>query len=198
VLAGTNRANEEGCSRGRSAAVVGNLSTRARVWVFYLPPATSAAAGRKELCRRSFAVFRPMAPVRVHPPPGRGGSRQSEGQCRWVSHKQGRGWNGPARWGWDSRSPAAALWSDSASKRAHSKRCADRRRRAGSRQRMDCGGLPPLCGVGWVGSRLSHGMLSPRVEARALGLVLQEGRCVRENGGPAPGLSVGASVAEGR
>gem|GEM_PF-6125675 len=66
-----------------------------------------------------------MAPVRVHPPPGRGGSRQSEGQCRWVSHKQGRGWNGPGRWGWDSRSPAAALWSDSASKRARSQRCAD-------------------------------------------------------------------------
>ena len=51
------------------------------VWVFCLPPATSAAAAGKKPCKRSFSVFRAMPPVRAYPPPCRAGSRPSEAEC---------------------------------------------------------------------------------------------------------------------
>jgi len=60
-------------------ALEGNLPTRGQVPVFYLSPASSAAAGSKQLCRRSFAVFQAEAACSGSGTPtgGRHGSRPS-------------------------------------------------------------------------------------------------------------------------
>ena len=49
ALTGTNRGNVEGGSTSQLRPFEGNLPTRGRVWVFCLPPATSAAAGEGAL-----------------------------------------------------------------------------------------------------------------------------------------------------
>ena len=54
-----------------------------------------------------------------------------------------------------------------------------RRRRSGSRQRMQFGGSLLLRDPGRGGTRPSHGMLSPRVEAGAFGDRAGAGRCAR-------------------
>jgi len=71
-----------------------------------------------------------------------------------------------------------------------------RRRSARSRQRVECGGLPPLWEVGRGELRPSCGLRSPRVEQGRSVLEKQEGRCARGNRGPAGGLSARASAAE--
>jgi len=111
VLTGTNRANVEGCSKGGLDPVEGNLATRG----VCLPPATSEVAGRKELSRRSFAVLRPIPPVRVYLPPAGIKPGYLRGNAVEQANERGRVWNGPERQGRDSRSPGAVPLLDSAS-----------------------------------------------------------------------------------
>jgi hypothetical protein len=87
-----------------------------------------------------------------------------------------------------------------------------RRRRAGSPQRMDCGGLPPLCEV----ARVERGPASSRCHRAGVEaglptgcyhhgwkqghsfLELEEGRCPRETVAEQGGLASGVPAAEGR
>jgi len=80
-----------------------------------------------------------------------------------------------------------------------------RRRRAGSRQRMDCVGLPPLCEAGqgetwpshWGGNRLGNGILAPRVEAEVLSARAARGPLRTGNGGRAGWFSFGSPSSGG-
>ena len=58
-----------------------------------------------------------------------------------------------------------------------------RRRRGESRQRMECGGLSPLCEASGVKAGLLTGCYHHRVEAGALGACDEGGRCARGKGG---------------
>jgi len=81
----------------------------------------------------------------------------------------------------------------------------DRRRPSGSRQRMDCGGLPPLCEAGqgetwpshWGGSRLGNGILAPRVEAEVLSARAARGPLRTGNSGRAGWFSFGSPSSGG-
>ena len=89
-----------------------------------------------------------------------------------------------------------------------------RRRRAGARQRMQCGGWPPLCAVArvepgsapsrcrWIevkaGLRLGCSLLPPRGNQERSGPELEEGRCARETVPQQGGPSARAPAAEGR
>ena len=80
-----------------------------------------------------------------------------------------------------------------------------RRRRVGSRQRVECGGLPPLCEAGqgetwpshWGGSRLGNGILAPRVEAEVLSARAARGPLRTGNGGRAGWFSFGSPSSGG-
>lgn len=120
ALTGIKRGNVEGGSKILHP-LEANLQTVGRVLVFCLPPATWKAAEGEGACRRSLADFRPMPPLRGHPPRGRGGTGASNGVC-------GRPPESPVVCGkqdWGSRAPGAVLLLDSGSKLAHSKTLRD-------------------------------------------------------------------------
>ena len=93
----------------------------------------------KELCGWSFGVYRPRWPVRVHPlragmeriPPTACVVGSSETPVVCVTQAWGR------------RSPGAASHFDSARSWRTPNASRIRRGRARSRQRMECGGVPP-------------------------------------------------------
>jgi hypothetical protein len=80
-----------------------------------------------------------------------------------------------------------------------------RRHHAESRQRMECGGLPPLCEAGqgetwpshWGGSRLGNGILAPRVEAEVLSARAARGPLRTGNSGRAGWFSFGSPSSGG-
>jgi len=84
---------------------------------------------------------------------GWGGSWRWTAQCGRPGNRSGRLGN-PV---WSSRSPAAMRWFESASELAHSKRCASSEAPCGSRQRLECGGLPPLLWPALAWNRPSRG-----------------------------------------
>ena len=99
ALTGIKRGNVEGGSKILHP-LEANLQTVGRVLVFCLPPATWKAAEGEGACRRSLADFRPMPPLRGHPPRGRGGTGASNGVCGRVPRKSCRlsaSWRTPKR-----------------------------------------------------------------------------------------------------
>ena len=96
-------------------------------------------------------------------------------------------------------------WSDSAPSWRTPNAARVRRRRAGPRQRMECGGLPPLCEAGqgetwpshWGGSRLGNGILAPRVEAEVLSARAARGPLRTGNSGRAGWFSFGSPSSGG-
>jgi len=91
ALTGIKRGNVEGGSKILHP-LEANLQTVGRVLVFCLPPATWKAAEGEGACRRSLADFRPMPPLRGHPPRGRGGTGASNGVCGRAPRKSCRLW----------------------------------------------------------------------------------------------------------
>jgi|GEM_PF-2660514 len=92
ALTGTNRGNVEGCSTSQLHPFEGE-PTDSRAGFGFLPATGHlGGCGGKELCKQSLAVFRPRPPVRVHPPPGRGGTGASNGVWGRVLRKSCRVW----------------------------------------------------------------------------------------------------------
>jgi len=200
ALTGTKRGNGEACSKSDLHLFEGRLPTRGRVWVFCLPPATSAGVGgRKVLCRRSLAVFRRMAPVRVHPP--RAGVEAGHPRVSVVEPA-----THPAAGETMARlgvPPGVALC-ESTRKLAHSKRFVNAKAPWESKQRMEYGGLPPLCEAGqgetWPPTGVEAGPPKGRnhheLKQGRSGRERQEGHCTRETVAQEGGLASGVPAGE--
>ena len=151
---------------------------------------------RKELYRRSLAVFRPRSPVRVHPRAGvEGGPSAGEHVVGCATHRVGRGT------GLEDKGEAVGLRARCRSSTVPARRrtanaARVRKRLAEARHRMECGGLPPLCEAGRGETRPSHGMPSPWVETGALGARAAGGPLRGETAAQQGGLALGVPAAE--
>ena len=159
-------------------------------------PATGhlGGCGGKELCKRSLAVLRPRPPVRVHPPPGPGWDWclprcVGSGPQKVVSSV-------------GSRSGAVGLrqqcGASTAPASGRTPNASRSRRRHGSRGRAWTAAACRRCVSSPGGARPSHEMLSPRVEAGALGARASGGPLRAGKRWPSRRLSAGAPVAQGR
>jgi len=164
----------DGNSKPDLHSLEGNLPTRGRLSVFCLSPASSAAAGSKQLRKRALAILGPRLPVRVHPPPGPGWDWPLQ-RCVWsgpqkvVSFVEGRsgvvglraqcgGPKAPASW----RTPNAARLRG---RHAESRRLAAAvgviRARGGTGPSMkETGGTPSTASLGPGGTKPSNRILT--------------------------------------